>query len=112
MPDLYAGTSTPIPHQHFECPQCGATHSRGQFGIATGCYRCLRCGYVGRGYHPDPEIDLDLALESADQERESVANGGPFFCGVPPEVPPLGYVPTDDDRFRASQRLGLDWREP
>jgi len=108
MNELYTGTSTPIPHQHFECPQCGACHSRGMFGLGggVGAYRCLRCGYVGRGYHPDPGIDLEIAQDSEAAERESISMGGPFFVGVPPEAPPLGYAPTEEDIYRARMRLG------
>jgi hypothetical protein len=51
---------------HFTCPCCGAEHDRGWVGYirpahGAGVFRCLRCGYSGRGLHPDPEIDCELA---------------------------------------------------
>ena len=105
MTELFAGTSTPVPIQHFECPVCKRSHRRGQFGEpGSGLYRCLHCGYVGRGYHPDLEIDTALSKEARDNELESIAAGTGFYVGVPPEPCPIGYVPTEDDLFRAQQR--------
>ena len=40
----------------FECPCCKARHERG-YVDGVSLFRCLRCGYVGHGHHPDPEID-------------------------------------------------------
>jgi hypothetical protein len=50
------------------------------------------------------EIDTELSKEARDNELESVAAGTGFYVGVPPEPCPIGYVPTEDDRFRAQQR--------
>jgi hypothetical protein len=47
---------------------------------------------------------LGIARDAEEAERTILVNGGPFFVGVPPEAPPLGYIPTDDDRYRAEQR--------
>lgn len=47
---------------HFECPSCGATHDRGCLN-GVDVFRCLRCGYVGHGFHTDPEIDRELLAE-------------------------------------------------
>lgn len=33
------------PPRRWICP-CGASHSRGHFGV-VGSHRCLRCGYAG-----------------------------------------------------------------
>jgi hypothetical protein len=44
---------------HFICPSCGAKHERGYVdGVST--FRCLSCGYLGHGFHADPEIDRDV----------------------------------------------------
>lgn len=42
--DIAAG----FPPRWWLCPECGATHNRGHFGV-IGSHRCLRCGYVGGG---------------------------------------------------------------
>lgn len=42
--DLAAG----YPPRAWQCPTCGAVHSRGHFQT-IGVHRCLRCGYVGEG---------------------------------------------------------------
>lgn len=47
----------------FECPNCNATHSRGYVN-GVDVFRCLRCGYMGYGHHPDPDIDRGVELES------------------------------------------------
>lgn len=41
---------------HFECPRCDAHHDRGYLD-GVSLFRCLRCGYSGRGWHPDEDID-------------------------------------------------------
>ncbi len=46
----------------FECPTCGARHRRG-FLNGVDVFRCLRCGYVGHGFHTDPEIDREVFEE-------------------------------------------------
>jgi len=103
-PQLYAGTSTPVPLQRFVCPVCQRSHGRGQFGIASGSYRCLHCGYVGHGYHPDPQIDSDLWFAALELEQDSLQRGLGCFVGVPPEPCPIGYQPTESDLFRAAER--------
>lgn len=40
----------------FVCPCCEAQHERG-FVDGVDTFRCLRCGYIGHGFHPDREID-------------------------------------------------------
>jgi len=40
----------------FTCPSCDAHHERGYHMGTLGLFRCLRCGYVGHGHHPDAEI--------------------------------------------------------
>jgi rubredoxin len=46
----------------FKCPTCEAEHDRG-FVDGVDTFRCLRCGYTGHGFHPDPEIDRALLAE-------------------------------------------------
>lgn len=58
----------------FDCPKCGASHSRGCFGV-EGNYRCLGCDYVGSGIHPDPEIDAEIAADIQEAEAFNVAHG-------------------------------------
>ena len=42
--DLAAG----FPPRRWQCPDCGASHGRGHFGV-IGNHRCLGCGYAGPG---------------------------------------------------------------
>ena len=52
---------------HFVCPVCSAEHDRGYInGVDT--FRCLRCGYVGHGFHPDGAIDREIFLDAKDAE--------------------------------------------
>lgn len=44
---------------HFDCPFCNAHHERGYVN-GIDVFRCLKCGYVGYGYHPDPVIDAEV----------------------------------------------------
>lgn len=46
----------------FICPCCAAEHTRGYLD-GVRLFRCLRCGYQGYGFHPDPEIDKSLSDE-------------------------------------------------
>jgi rubredoxin len=46
----------------FECPQCAARHSRGYLD-GVSLFRCLHCGYMGHGFHPDPQIDNEVLQE-------------------------------------------------
>lgn len=46
---------------HFKCPveTCGVEHDRGYIdGVDT--FRCLRCGYVGHGFHPEQAHEQTL----------------------------------------------------
>jgi rubredoxin len=74
---------------HFTCPRCGAQHSRGALN-GVDVYRCLRCGYVGHGYHADYEIDLDIARDAAEAEAFDVAAGLAPWGGIPREPPEHG----------------------
>jgi rubredoxin len=64
---------------HFTCPSCDAKHDRGYVN-GVDAFRCLRCGYVGHGLHPDHETDLALFAE---WKSNNVYNRS---CGAP-EVP-------------------------
>lgn len=48
---------------HFACPRCEARHSRGYVN-GVDLFRCLGCGYVGHGLHPDEDVD-QAAFEEA-----------------------------------------------
>lgn len=66
---------------HFTCPSCGAAHDRGYVDGAD-TFRCLRCGYVGHGFHPDPEIDREVGVEIRTNQkwnREHDLPEGPFL---------------------------------
>lgn len=68
------------PPIRFECPRCGTAHERGYInGVDT--FRCLRCGYIGHGFHPDPSIDRAVGDEIREAQAWDVAHGlepGPF----------------------------------
>jgi len=58
----------------FVCPTCGASHDRGYVdGVAI--FRCLGCGYVGHGHHPDPEIDAEVQADVDEAEAWNRAHG-------------------------------------
>jgi rubredoxin len=40
-------------------------------------FRCLKCGYLGRGNHPDPDIDAEIAREMDAAEAWNEAHGLP-----------------------------------
>jgi Zn ribbon nucleic-acid-binding protein len=65
---------------HFKCPKCEREHDRGYInGVDT--FRCLNCGYVGFGFHPDEEIDAQIGQEIRQAQAWNVAHGlpaGPF----------------------------------
>jgi hypothetical protein len=61
---------------HFECPSCGAKHSRG-FLNGMDCFRCLKCGYMGHGFHTDPEIDRAMFAEHTNANAWNRAHGIP-----------------------------------
>lgn len=58
----------------FECPACGARHRRG-FLNGVDVFRCLRCGYVGHGFHADPEIDRQAYEEHRENNAWNRAHG-------------------------------------
>jgi rubredoxin len=61
---------------HFECPRCKATHDRGYFdGVDT--FRCLRCGYVGHGFHPDEAIDAGIGRDIREAQKWNRDHGLP-----------------------------------
>lgn len=60
----------------FQCPVCERKHNRGFFGSPDN-YRCLNCGYVGHGIHPDPEIDAAIGVEIRANQAWNVAHGLP-----------------------------------
>jgi rubredoxin len=70
---------------YFECPICGAQHTRG-FLNGVDVFRCLKCGYVGHGFHPDPEIDRLLMREHVAANIWNRAHG---IQEVPLGVDPL-----------------------
>lgn len=72
--------------ERFECPRCGASHSRGAFD-GFSLYRCLRCGYSGAGYHPDEDIDAVEFQQAIRNEAIDVWGGLTEWVGVP-RVPP------------------------
>lgn len=72
---------------HFTCPRCGAHHDRGYVN-GVDAFRCLRCGYVGHGLHPDPDIDAAVWRDQQLARRWEQAHGidpGPLF--------PPGFLP-------------------
>jgi len=46
----------------FTCPRCERSHARGYLD-GVSLFRCLGCGYVGHGHHPDEEIDREVQRE-------------------------------------------------
>jgi rubredoxin len=62
----------------FDCPKCGARHERGyHMAPDSGIFRCLGCGYVGHGHHPDPEIDAAIDVEIIENQAWNRAHGLP-----------------------------------
>lgn len=57
---------------HFQCPTCNAEHRRG-FLDGVSLFRCLRCGYMGHGFHPDPEIDREVYADHCEANAISRA---------------------------------------
>ncbi len=46
----------------FTCPRCNRSHDRGYVnGVDT--FRCLYCGYIGHGFHPDQAIDAKVGQD-------------------------------------------------
>jgi Zn ribbon nucleic-acid-binding protein len=65
---------------HFNCPACGRSHDRGYLN-GVDVFRCLGCGYVGHGFHPDEAIDAEIAKDIREAQAVNVALGldaGPF----------------------------------
>jgi hypothetical protein len=69
----------------FECPKCSARHTRG-FVNGVDVFRCLKCGYLGHGFHADPEADLAAFQEHCDSNEWNRARGIPE---VPLGIDPL-----------------------
>lgn len=69
----------------FKCPQCDATHTRG-FVNGVDVFRCLGCGYMGHGFHAEPEADSAAFREHAENNTWNRAHGIPE---VPLGVDPL-----------------------
>lgn len=69
----------------FECPTCGAGHTRGMVN-GVDVFRCLRCGYMGHGFHADPEVDRSVYAEHMAANAWNRAHGIPE---VPMGVDPL-----------------------
>jgi len=64
----------------FECPRCHRAHTRG-FVNGVDTFRCMNCGYTGRGFHPDPEVDAEVTKEIREAQEWNRAHGmeeGPF----------------------------------
>ena len=60
----------------FTCPRCNAQHERGYVdGVRT--FRCLLCGYLGRGFHPDAEIDAEVTAAIDQANAWNRAHGLP-----------------------------------
>lgn len=73
------------PPIQFECPTCGAKHTRG-FINGVDVFRCLRCGYMGHGFHPDAETDRQLYEE---HRAANAVNRAAGITEVPLGVDPL-----------------------
>lgn len=70
----------------FKCPSCAAEHNRGFVdGVCT--FRCLGCGYLGHGFHPDRDTDAGLYVEHL---ANNAINRGLGIPEVPLGVDPLG----------------------
>jgi rubredoxin len=65
---------------HFDCPRCGASHDRGYLN-GVDIFRCLGCGYVGHGFHPDEQIDHEVGQTIREAQAINRSLGlpeGPF----------------------------------
>lgn len=71
----------------FVCPCCEASHARG-FVDGVSLFRCLHCGYVGHGFHPDPEIDRQVFEDHRDGNAMNARLGLPM---TPLGVDPLSF---------------------
>lgn len=69
----------------FECPACTTTHRRG-YVDGVSLFRCLRCGYQGHGWHPDPEIDRGVHQDYLEGNAANRAAGVPEVPGPGGEV--------------------------
>jgi len=58
----------------FTCPRCGRGHTRGYLD-GVSLFRCLGCGYVGHGHHPDEEIDREVQREIDEAKAWDAAHG-------------------------------------
>jgi rubredoxin len=64
------------PSVKFTCPRCAASHERGYVDGAS-LFRCLGCGYVGSGQHPDPDIDAEIVTAEATADAWNESHGLP-----------------------------------
>jgi hypothetical protein len=71
----------------FKCPCCASGHDRG-FVDGVNTFRCLGCGYIGHGFHPDPETDRSLLAE---HEANNALNRKLGVPEVPLGVDPLSF---------------------
>lgn len=61
----------------FTCPRCNRSHTRGYLD-GVELFRCLGCGYIGYGYHPDPEIDREVKRTIDEANAWNAAHGLPL----------------------------------
>lgn len=68
----------------FTCPSCSAQHDRG-YVDGMSVFRCLRCGYMGYGHHPDPEIDAGIQADVLEGRRadQAVLRANPEMVNDP-----------------------------
>jgi hypothetical protein len=60
----------------FICPCCAAEHERG-YVDGVSLFRCLSCGYLGYGFHPDTEIDRKFFAEHEADNKWNREHGIP-----------------------------------
>jgi hypothetical protein len=82
---------------YFVCPCCAAEHTRGYLD-GLSLFRCLRCGYVGHGFHPDADVDRSVFLD------HEAANRFARDHGLPEERPFASWEP---GRSAIRHSLGL-----
>jgi rubredoxin len=73
---------------HFKCPCCGAEHTRGFIDLVS-VFRCLKCGYMGYGFHPDKTIDEAVF---ADHEQGNAFNRAHGIDEVPLGIDPRDFA--------------------
>lgn len=88
---------------HFTCPRCQAQHDRGYFN-GVDVYRCLGCGYVGHGFHPDPAIDAGIGSEIVESQQLKRRPWPP-----PRTVRAMNILITSHAAVRYVERIRPDW---